>query len=180
MSKTGYMHVINIEIKARCFHPDRIREVLKSKNARFKGKDHQVDTYFRVKEGRLKLREGDIENNLIFYKRDNIPGPKLSECQLLRTKPDSRLKKILTDSLGILAIVDKQREIYYIGNIKMHIDHVAGLGNFVEIEASGEWGEVSREGLFEQCKEMMRAMQIDEADLVNRSYSDLIMDMTRK
>jgi len=174
------MNVINVEIKARCAKPERIREVLKMRKARFEGKDHQVDTYFRVKDGRLKLREGNIENNLIYYKRDNISGPKQSDCQLLPTAPDSQLKSILIDSMGILAIVDKQREIFYLDNIKIHIDVVKDLGNFAEIEASDEWGNVTKDQLYEQCSELMQAMQIDEADLESRSYSDLILDKADK
>ena len=57
----------NVEIKARCAQPDQIHQILKAQNARFVGIDHQIDTYFNVAEGRLKLREGNIENQLIFY-----------------------------------------------------------------------------------------------------------------
>jgi adenylate cyclase class IV len=57
----------NIEIKARCNDLDKIRSILKTKNALFKGVDNQVDTYFNSKIGRLKLREGNIESNLIYY-----------------------------------------------------------------------------------------------------------------
>ena len=59
------MKVINVEIKALCSDHERIRCILLEKNADFIGMDHQVDTYFRTVSGRLKLREGTIENNLI-------------------------------------------------------------------------------------------------------------------
>ncbi|MBL7112814.1 MAG: CYTH domain-containing protein [Bacteroidales bacterium] len=75
-----------------------------------------------------------------------------------------------------MAVVDKQREIYYLDNIKIHIDAVQDLGNFVEIEASGDWGNVTKDQLYEQCTELMQAMQIDKADLESRSYSDLILE----
>lgn len=70
------MNHINIEIKAKCSQPDKIRDFLKSQSAEFKGVDHQIDTYFKVNKGRLKLREGNIENNLIYYERENKQGPK--------------------------------------------------------------------------------------------------------
>jgi len=108
------MNVINVEIKARCAHPEKIRELLKTRNAKFQGQDSQTDTYFRVANGRLKLREGNIENNLIFYTRDNVSGPKASDCRLFGTNPGSPLKKILSDSLGVLVTVNKKREIYYV------------------------------------------------------------------
>jgi len=65
------MTILNIEIKAKSNNQDKIRELLKSKHADFKGVDHQIDTYFKVNFGRLKLREGNIENNLIHYNREN-------------------------------------------------------------------------------------------------------------
>lgn len=61
----------NIEIKARCTDPKKTEEILLSNGAEFKGIDNQTDTYFNVKEGRLKIRQGNIENALIFYSRKN-------------------------------------------------------------------------------------------------------------
>ena len=42
------MKRLNIEIKATCSDHTQIRDILKSKNAEFKGTDHQIDTYFKV------------------------------------------------------------------------------------------------------------------------------------
>ncbi len=61
------MQHLNIEIKARTTRQAEIRSMLKNNNAEFKGTDHQIDTYFHVPNGRLKLREGNIENHLIHY-----------------------------------------------------------------------------------------------------------------
>lgn len=76
------MEYLNVEIKARCRNPEFIRNYLRSKNAKFTGVDKQTDTYFEVSAGRLKLREGNIENNLIFYNRNNQAGPKCSFFRL--------------------------------------------------------------------------------------------------
>jgi len=59
------MGLLNVEIKAKSDKQSKIRELLNSNKAISKGTDHQIDTYFNVKHGRLKLREGNIENNLI-------------------------------------------------------------------------------------------------------------------
>ena len=168
------MRVINVEIKARCGDPERVRSVLRSHQARFAGTDHQVDTYFRVPAGRLKLREGNIENALIYYDRQNESGPKQSDVLLHVVSPNSGLKEILTKALGVLAVVDKQREIYYVANVKFHIDTVQGLGSFVEIEAAGD--EHSERGkLREQCRDYVEQFAIREDDLVAESYSDMVM-----
>ena len=169
------MRVINVEIKARCGNQDRIKDILTECNADFRGKDHQVDTYFSVSAGRLKLREGEIENNLIYYERPDKSGPKTSRCILYPTEKDSPLKQILENSMGIMVVVDKQREIYFIDNIKVHLDQVEGLGTFVEIEAQGNESDLSEDYQQEQCKRMMMDFGINDEDLVSESYSDLLM-----
>ena len=149
------MNRLLIEIKARCADPLSIEAILKAQNAEFRGIDHQIDTYFRATTGRLKLREGNIENTLIYYNRPNQSGPKQSDVTLFKTPDEaSALKKILTDSMGILTVVDKKRSIYFIENVKFHIDEVLGLGYFVEIEAINSENIIeilSPETLFSQC-----------------------------
>ena len=125
----------NVEIKARCENHEVIREILRKEGADVRGTDHQIDTYFKVPNGRLKLREGNIENHLIFYDRKETKGLKESSILLYDSTPGSSLKEILVRSLGILAVVDKKREISFIDNVKFHLDQVEGLGQFVEIEA---------------------------------------------
>jgi len=169
------MSHLNIEIKAKSLELDRIRDILKSKNADFKGIDHQVDTYFKVNSGRLKLREGNIENHLIYYEREDKSGPKKSLVVLYKYNPDQSLKEILTRSLGVLAVVNKLREIYFIDNVKFHLDNVKGLGYFVEIEAIDEDGSIGSEKLHEQCKYYLRLLNISKEDLLENSYSDLVL-----
>tara|TARA_Y100000310_G_C20225252_1_gene597616 strand:- start:35 stop:556 length:522 start_codon:yes stop_codon:yes gene_type:complete len=169
------MKHLNVEIKAKCDYPGEIKYLLMSENADFKGLDHQIDTYFKVKNGRLKLREGNIENYLIYYNREDKAGPKESRVTLYKTKPGSGLKQILTDALGELIVVDKERQIYFIDNIKFHIDKVKDLGGFVEIEAIDETGKVGREQLLRQCNHYLRLFKIKESDLINCSYSDLLL-----
>lgn len=165
---------VNIEIKAHCPDPVFIAEKLNSLKADHKGVDHQVDTYFVVTEGRLKLREGSIENNLIYYQRSNQSGPKKSDVMLYPTGKDQSIKNILDKVLGVNVVVDKKREIYFIDNVKFHIDKVEGLGSFVEIEAIGEAGEEERlDGL---CRKYMEILNISPDQLIDRSYSDMLLE----
>jgi predicted adenylyl cyclase CyaB len=166
---------INIEIKARCTDQGKVRGILKSHKADFRGTDNQIDTYFNVPAGRLKLREGNIENYLIFYEREDKEGPKQSNVTLYKTQPNSGLKEILTKSLGILAIVNKQREIYFIDNVKFHLDTVRGLGTFMEIEAIDATGDLSKDKLLEQCNRYLELFETKESDLLTNSYSDQIL-----
>ena len=168
------MKHLNIEIKAKCSDHEKIRSILKSRNAYFKGTDHQIDTYFKVNNGRLKLREGNIENFLVFYERENREGPKQSNVILFKSDPNSSLKEILLTSLGILVVVDKQREIYFIENVKFHIDTVKNLGTFMEIEAIDSDGAFGKEKLLEQCENYLKLFGIPKDDLISVSYSDLL------
>ena len=170
------MSILNIEIKARCSNPDRVRSILNDNDADFKGTDHQVDTYFNVPEGRLKLRQGSIEQNLIFYRRSNSRSPKTSDINLVPAEHPQKLHALLDNALGTKVVVDKQREIYFIDNVKFHIDRVEELGNFVEIEAIDESGFYGEEQLHKQCRKYMNLLDIAEDDLVGQSYSDLLLD----
>ena len=173
------MSNLNIEIKAKSNNNSEIRKILQSKSADFKGIDHQIDTYFKTNEGRLKLREGNIENKLIFYKRQDKKGPKKSDYILYSSKPNSSLKQLLTISNGILTIVDKKREIYFIDNVKFQLDTVKDLGTFIEIEATDVNKNKSKEDLLNQCEFYMELFKLSESDLISVSYSDLILEKTK-
>ena len=168
--------ILNIEIKAKSENSDYIHETLKSLNADYKGCDHQIDTYFNCDQGRLKLRSGNIENSLIFYNRDNQPGPKQSDVSLSKLPASSGIKEVLTKSHGVKVEVDKQRHIYFIDNVKFHVDEVSELGHFVEIEAIDNSASIGREKLLDQCQNYMKKLKINESDLVDCSYSDLLLE----
>lgn len=166
----------NIEIKASCTNAIEIRKYLLEKKAEFKGVDMQTDTYFNVSNGRLKLRQGNIENSLIYYNRENIAGPKISEVHLFQVENNSELlKAILKNANGIKVVVKKKREIYFIENVKFHIDEVEGLGNFVEIEAIDKDGSLGEEIIRQQCAFYLTQFGITEENLLTHSYSDLLM-----
>ncbi len=166
----------NIEIKAKCNDLEIIRRILIKSNADFKGLDHQIDTYFFVKNGRLKLREGNIENNLIHYNRPDNAGPKQSDFTLFKTENNKGIKDVLSKALGVKVIVDKKREIYFINNVKFHLDTVMGLGTFIEIEVIDFNGNASQNDMIKTCNHYLRFFGINENDLVESSYSDLILD----
>lgn len=172
------MKHINIEIKAKCFHPQKVEAFLVSASAVFKGTDLQKDTYFNVPNGRLKLRQGNIENNLIFYNRNNQKGPKQSDFQLIPIKDAIAMENLLTEALGRKVVVEKKRKIFFLHNIKIHLDEVPQLGSFVEIEASNLSNpSLSIEQLHTQCADLMQHFEIKNEDLIENSYSDMLLDL---
>ena len=166
--------ILSVEIKARVRSLDEARRVLEDHGARFIGEDHQVDTYFKCPEGRMKVREGTIENSIIYYRRANQAGPKDSVVLMERLLPGNVLKSILSNALAVDTVVDKRREIRFIDNVKFHLDTVLGLGTFLEIEALDETGEMGRDKLEKQCRYYMQLLTVREEDLVTVSYSDMV------
>jgi len=166
---------INIEFKAKAKSVEKVRSFLMKNHSRHLGIDHQKDTYFNIqKEGRLKLREGNIENSLIFYRRENIQGAKQSDVNLVKLEANSGMREALRKSAGIKVVVDKKREIFFIENVKFHLDKVQGLGKFIEVEAI-DTGGISKDKLIEQCDHYIEKFEIEKNDFIQVSYSDLIM-----
>jgi adenylate cyclase, class 2 len=179
------MPILNIEFKASTNKLAELEDLLQQHNPLFIGEDHQVDTYFNVpslpsqsfggQAGRLKLREGNIENALIHYERENTAGAKSSHVLLYQHQPDKILKEILIKTLGIKAVVDKKRKIYFINNVKFHFDTVEGLGTFIEVEAIDKDGSIGKEKLQAQCDEYVALFNITPSDFCALSYSDMVL-----
>ncbi len=106
------MCIINIEFKAKVTDLKAVEAKLLTLAPEYIGEDFQTDTYFNVSENRLKLREGNIENALIWYNREAVAGVKRSDIILYKHSPDNALKEILTKLHGIKIIIEKARRIY--------------------------------------------------------------------
>ncbi len=167
--------ITNIEIKARSYDNSGVRSILISNGASYEGLDHQIDTYFKNSNGRLKLRQGNIENALIYYERENKKDIKKSNVILHKFESGNILIDLLIKSLEVLVVVDKRREIYFIKNVKFHLDNVNDLGEFVEIEAIDKEGNIGIEKLTEQCNLYKNLFGIKYKDLIKDSYSDLLL-----
>jgi adenylate cyclase, class 2 len=168
------MH-INFEFKAQTNDILKLEKLLFKFNPQFIGTDHQVDTYFNVTNGRLKLREGNIENALIHYERSDTAGAKQSNVLLYAHQPSASLKHILIKTLGIKVIVDKTRKIYFIDNVKFHFDQVQELGTFVEVEAIDADGTLGINKLVDQCNVYAHLFGISNDQFIAVSYSDLLL-----
>lgn len=168
------MNIINFEFKAKVSNLEFYENKLLSLNPVFHGMDHQTDTYFNVPNGRLKLREGNIENALINYNRADIAGSKQSDVILYKHLPDPALKKILVEQLGIKTIVDKKRKIYFINHVKFHFDVVENLGTFLEVEVIDQDGTFTTAELQEQCNHYFDFFELTQDLVIDKSYSDLI------
>ena len=164
---------VNAEFKAGCANiPAAIRRV-RGAGARRKAREHQVDTYYRVAEGRLKVRETGPRAELVWYFRGDALRSKRSDVLLLSLPEPASIKETLARSLGVKVVVDKVRRIYLKDNVRVHFDQVKRLGTFVEIEAVGQPKDFRR--LQRQAEEMARVLGLRPNDLIRGSYSDLLL-----
>lgn len=172
------MNIKNYEFKAKIDAIEKYETKLLTLNPQFKGLDHQIDTYFNAQHGRLKLREGNIENSLINYDRENILGSKESQIILYQHEPNIALKNILVKQLGVKIVVNKKRKIYFIDNVKFHFDIVENLGSFLEVEAIDSKEEFTLETLKQQCDTYFHFFELTQNNIIDKSYSDLILELT--
>ena len=47
------------------------------------------------------------------------------------------IQETLSKAVGIKGTVKKERLLYLVGQTRVHVDNVQGLGNFMELEVSG-------------------------------------------
>jgi predicted adenylyl cyclase CyaB len=170
------MKVNNYEFKVKVDDINKYESILKELKPEYNGVDNQTDTYFNLSKGRLKLREGNIENALIYYEREDEKGAKRSDVILYKCEKDSGLKEILTKVHGVKVVVKKKRRIYFIDNVKFHFDDVEGLGQFVEVEAIDKNEDIGIEKLKEQCDKYIEVLGIRKEDFVDCSYSDMLLN----
>lgn len=161
-----------LEIKARYDDLNIARKILSKINAEKIGVYHQIDTYFNVDIGRLKLREveGEKSAKLVYYIREDIRKPKQSNVYLAEICDIEGVREILTKIFGMKVVVDKIREIYRYNGIQIHLDKVKKLGRFIEFEV--EIKDLKRDK--ERILELMKILKIDGKDLIRGSYSDLL------
>lgn len=161
----------NIELKARLTDRARALATCIQIGATPRGDIHQLDTYFNVPHGRLKLREatpGPCE--LVHYHRPDTPGPK--GCDYTLHPADPTLKPLLTDALGVLTTVDKIRTLYLWQNVRIHLDTVHGLGTFIEFEAVLDDHHDDTDGQA-KLNHLIQAFHLREEDHLAHSYLDL-------
>ncbi len=173
------MKIINYEFKAVAKNVDLLEQKLIQLSPIFKGEDHQIDTYFNVPKGRLKLREGNIENSLIYYERPDTADAKQSDVLLYEHTNSSIIKDILIKLHGIKVVVDKTRRIYFIDNVKFHFDRVKDLGTFVEVEAQSDASDADIQQLQSQCNQYFQLFDLSPTDYIHVSYSDLLIDLKK-
>jgi len=163
----------NIELKARLADLEAARKTAEALATKRLGVQHQIDTYFHCRRGRLKLRQiNGLSAELVWYARPDEPGPKASDYLQVPVSNPETLKAALSAGLGVRAIVDKRREIFLWHNVRIHLDQVAGLGTFLELE-SVLGPTVSEDRGRAQLDELLGQFGVRADDLLTGSYGEM-------
>ena len=164
----------NIEIKARVRDIAAVRAVAERLSELPCTVLSQEDTFFYTPQGRLKLRVlGPDRGQLIYYERADAAGPKRSEYFVAPTDDPASLRAVLAPCLGVRGVVRKRRSLYRVGNARVHLDEVEGLGSFLELEVMLGPGQNEEEGQA-IAQELMSRLGIQECDLIEGAYMDLL------
>ena len=166
--------MLSIELKARCGDLSRLRERCESLGAEGQEPERQVDTYFDVSHGRLTLRESlEAGAELIYYIRDDMAGARESHYELYPVEDAEGLKAILAQALGVSVVVAKRRETFMLGNVRIHLDKVQGLGSFVELHGTvDEPGELPL--IADEVQGIQQTLGLDPHTLVKEPYAVLV------
>lgn len=164
----------NIEIKARARNFGEIR----SRAERLSDTPVQVipqeDTFFTTPQGRLKLRVLDSnQGQLIYYTRPEQEGPKRSDYHISHTSDPENLKRVLALAYGVRGVVRKTRYLFLVGQTRIHLDEVEGLGHFLELEVVLREGQSDAEGQG-IAEDLMASLGVESNDLLEGAYMDLL------
>ena len=171
----------NIEIKARARDFQSIRSRAEALSDTPVQVIPQEDTFFAVGQGRLKLRvrRGSEPAQLIYYERPDQDGPKRSDYQIFETHDSDGLKQTLARALGIRGVVRKTRYLYLVGQTRVHLDDVDGLGQFMELEVVMRPGQPDAEGQA-IAQDLMSKLGVAPSDLLEGAYMDLLENQRRQ
>jgi homotetrameric cytidine deaminase len=166
----------NVELKATDPDPERSLAVCLELGAEDRGVLVQRDTYFRVPDGRLKVREETPGGAaLIQYRRADVAAARESRYRIAPVEDAEALRAALDAALGTLVVVDKERRLLLWEGVRIHLDTVRGLGTFLELEGVAPPGsDLSAER--ERVARLSDALGLDESRIVSDSYSDRLLE----
>lgn len=166
----------NVELKAHDPDPRRSLEACRRLGAKDQGEISQRDTYFEVSKGGLKLREEyPGRPHLIQFERANEPQQRESRYRIIKIDDAGALLPALATAIGIRGVVAKRRHLFLWRNVRIHLDCVDQLGNFIELEAVAFPGsDLAPE--HELISVLRTALAIADEHLVGLGYAEQLLN----
>ncbi|GHM99076.1 hypothetical protein WSM22_05660 [Cytophagales bacterium WSM2-2] len=145
-------------------------KILHALNAIYVGLDRQIDYYFETSRGKLKWRDGTIEKLITHYERVTDSGIERTTVFRYDLNPtQEQIDELLLNHKKI-GTTQKERKIYIIRNIKIHIDKLPNQEEFIEIEAIDRGNKFTIDELKAQCLELKSRLGIQDIDLIPTGY----------
>ena len=147
-----------------------MEKILRELNASFVGTDFQKDIYFNAAKGKLKWRQGTIENLITQYERIYENGLEKTIVYQYDLNPTQEQISKLYNDYKEIGSIEKERKIFYIANVKVHLDKMKDNQTFIEIEAIDREGTQLTDELKFQCLRIKENLGIDDVDLIKTGY----------
>jgi adenylate cyclase class IV len=181
----------NLELKARLPELLQGHEISQSLGAELHCHERQLDTYFTVAQGRLKLRQRwsshvtptvtaaepsitELPSQLIWYRRSNEAKARPSDYTLVEIPNGELLRESLSGALGVVVQVSKRRTVYLWKNVRIHLDQVDGLGTFLEFEAIIDQN-CDEHSAQKKVERLVTAFRVTDESILDRSYADMLL-----
>jgi predicted adenylyl cyclase CyaB len=137
----------------------------------------QTDTYFVSEQSRFKLREeSGKQAYLIRYQRPNLQEAKESNYLFYPVSDVKLFLAVFGDTLQEELKVKKQRALYFPKpHIRVHLDQVEELGDFLEIEIILS-KDISIAVAQEEMQELQQWLHIENLKKINCGYRELLQE----
>ncbi|MCX8057304.1 MAG: class IV adenylate cyclase [Ignavibacteria bacterium] len=163
---------VNLEIKVPVKNLTKLIKILEKEGAKKIYSSKQIDVYYKLENGRLKVRNSSGEKSVIFYRRVEDGSERWSDFEVIPVSNPKEWINFFDKFLERLVVVDKHRTLYHFKNTRIHLDKVKGLGNFIELETKVINGKAKARKEFQSIIDLL-GLNVDEQILI--SYSDLIL-----
>lgn len=163
---------VNLEIKVPVKSLSQFVSIVEKAGGERIYSSRQIDIYYKLNNGRLKIRDSSGEKSIIFYRRVEDGTERWSEFEVIKVDNPKIWVKFFDKFLDRLVVVDKYRTLYHLFNTRIHFDKVKGLGNFIELETKVTDGKHKARKEFQKIINML---ELETDKQILSSYSDLMI-----
>ena len=162
----------NLELKIKATSHQSLKKILLQIGAESRGMLIQIDVYYSVPNGLLKLRIENGNESLIFYNRNENDKSRWSDFEVLKFT-NGKGEIFFSNLFDVEVIVKKERELFYYDDTRIHLDTVKFLGKFLELETLVINGKADAKKRFAKTISLLK---LDESKQIRKSYRDLLTD----
>lgn len=174
------IHVIEVELKLLCSDPESVVTKLQEIGAEKLNTESNMDIYFnhpnrdfKDTDEALRIREIDSQVELTYK------GPKLDSKSKTREEITIKVDSIEVKDIfyrlnfPVGGVVHKKRANWEYDGVKITMDQVEGLGNYVELEIETDNIELM-DGLVDELYRVALLLGLNPENQITQSYLELL------